>query len=148
MAVNVNAAAHYICNAGNWTVTNLALQKILYLAHMVHIGRYGVPLVNGRFEAWDYGPVHPELYQKVKAFGAKPIPNVFFALDQVGDGLEKSTLQEASNNLLNKSAAELVSNTHWEQGAWAMHYNPSQRNILIPEQDIAREYGTRTGQPH
>jgi uncharacterized phage-associated protein len=143
MTASLNSAAQYICEKSGWTVTQLSLQKILYLAHMVHLGRGYGPLVPGYFEAWDYGPVHPSLYQKVKAFGAKPIPNVFWTDDP--KGAAKEVLDEACDNLLTKSPGQLVQNTHWPRGAWAKHYSPTGRSILIPEADIVAEYKARVG---
>lgn len=144
MAISANTAAEYICNKSGWTVSQLALQKILYLAHMVHLGRGAGPLVKGDFEAWDYGPVHPELYRKVKAFGAKPIQNVFWSLEHVPEQTA-SILDEACTVLLSKSPGELVNNTHWAHGAWARHYIPSAKNIRIPEGSIIDEYKQRVG---
>ena len=74
MTVNVlNAAAHLI-ERSNQSLSNLELQKLLYLAHMFYMGRYdGEPLVHGEFEAWDYGPVHPTLYQRARTFGSNPV---------------------------------------------------------------------------
>jgi uncharacterized phage-associated protein len=48
--------------------THIDLQKLLYFAH----GRFllatgGQPLVSGYFEAWEYGPVHPAIYQAFKS---------------------------------------------------------------------------------
>jgi len=144
MPVSVNAAAKYICERSGWTVTQLSLQKILYLAHMVHLGRHDSPLVPGHFEAWDYGPVHPSLHQKVKAYGAKPIPKVFWPSDEV-EGTAKKVLDDACDNLLRMSPGQLVRNTHWPKGAWAAHYVPSARNIVIPEDSIIDEYRARMG---
>lgn len=143
MGTSLFSAAQYVCEKSGWTVTQLSLQKILYLAHMVHLGRGHGPLVPGHFEAWDYGPVHPALYQKVKAFGAKPIPNVFWSDPPVGSSRE--VLDEACEHLLNKSPGELVQNTHWPFGAWARHYSPAGRSIVIPEADIVAEYKARVG---
>jgi uncharacterized phage-associated protein len=54
-------------------VTNLALQKLLYFAHGLHLVETKRPLVSGFFEAWRYGPVHPVAYRSFKAAGAEPI---------------------------------------------------------------------------
>ncbi|WP_410207286.1 Panacea domain-containing protein [Bradyrhizobium japonicum] len=59
MSIASSSAARHICARGNWGVTNLALQKILYMAQMVHLGRTGQRLVDAEFQAWDYGPVEP-----------------------------------------------------------------------------------------
>lgn len=54
-------------------LTNLALQKLIYFAHGIHLTKTKRPLVSGYFEAWQYGPVHPSVYRAFKPSGAKPI---------------------------------------------------------------------------
>jgi uncharacterized phage-associated protein len=54
-------------------LTNLALQKLLYFVHGLHLVETKRPLVSGFFEAWRYGPVHPIAYRAFKAAGAEPI---------------------------------------------------------------------------
>lgn len=144
MSVGSLDAAKRICELGSWRVTNLALQKILYMAHMVHMGRYdGAHLIDGEFEAWDYGPVEPNVYQKVKAFGSKAIPNFFFSSRPIPDGIEDATIKEACEHLLRKSPGELVAMTHWQGGAWAKNYVPGVRGITISDADIICEYKAR-----
>lgn len=79
MSISVLSAAKYIGELSGWSKTNLELQKIIYLAHMIHLGEHGLdsPLVKGYFQAWDFGTVHRELYQKAKNFGAEPVINIF-----------------------------------------------------------------------
>ncbi|MDA1024183.1 MAG: DUF4065 domain-containing protein [Proteobacteria bacterium] len=102
MAVTSLSAAKLICKLSNWSVTNLKLQKILYIAHMFHMGKNdGAPLVEGEFEAWDYGPVEPSVYKKVKMFGSDPIEDVFFGVPDVeSDSLEYESLNSACDTLL------------------------------------------------
>lgn len=145
MSVASSAAARHICARGNWSVTNLALQKILYMAHMVHLGRTGSRLVDAQFQAWDYGPVEPDLYRKVRMFGDRPIQDIFFVAPVVEGMPERSTLDEACDFLLPKSPGELVAMTHWQNGAWAKHYVPGVRSIPIPDADIIAEYNARVG---
>lgn len=54
-------------------LTNLALQKLLYFAHGIHLVQTKEPLVSGYFEAWQYGPVHPSAYKSFKAAGSSAI---------------------------------------------------------------------------
>jgi uncharacterized phage-associated protein len=54
-------------------ITNLALQKLLYFAHGLHIMEIKEPLVSGYFEAWQYGPVHPAAFAAFKSAGKSPI---------------------------------------------------------------------------
>ena len=62
MAVFILEAAEHLGKQAGWSVSNLKMQKILYIAHQYHLGNYGEPLVHALFEAWDYRPVHPDLY--------------------------------------------------------------------------------------
>ena len=54
-------------------INNLALQKLLYFAHGHSLIQTGVPLVQGAFEAWNNGPVHPAVYHAFKSAGRDPI---------------------------------------------------------------------------
>jgi len=145
MSVSSASAAKFICARGNWSVTNLALQKILYMAHMVHLGRTGNRLINAQFEAWDYGPVEPQLYRQVRMFGNRPIQDIFFAPPIVTGMAERDTLDEACDALISKKPGELVAMTHWQNGAWARHYVPGYRGNSIPDADIIDEYRARIG---
>lgn len=70
------AIANLILDEGSRTgrpVTNLALQKLLYFAHAIFLAERKEPLISGYFEAWQYGPVHPTVYQSFKSAGDQPI---------------------------------------------------------------------------
>ena len=54
-------------------ITNLSLQKLLYFAHGFCLVEDRKPLVNGHFEAWRHGPVHPLAYHAFKDVGRMPI---------------------------------------------------------------------------
>lgn len=54
-------------------ISNLSLQKLLYFAHGIMLTRHNVPLVDGYFEAWEFGPVHPLIYGVFKGYGSAPI---------------------------------------------------------------------------
>ena len=145
MAARLDSVAKFICERGSWRITNLQLQKIIYMAQMIHMGRNdGARLANADFEAWDYGPVEPTLYHKVKMFGAEPIENVFYDARRFRpDDPRRDILIEVCDNLLTKRPGELVDITHWSGGAWAKHYVPGARGIPIPDNDISREYHDR-----
>ena len=86
MTVSSFQVAKKICELSNWTVTNLKLQKILYLAQMVHLGRNnGDPLIDEKFEAWMYGPVLPNLYKIMKEFGGSPVRNRFYNVPPINN---------------------------------------------------------------
>ena len=145
MAARLDSVAKYICDKSGWTVSNLQLQKLMYLAQMIHMGRHnGKPLFEGTFQAWDYGPVEPNLYHKVKAFGSGPVRPVFSeALGFDKDDPRRKVMDDVCKRFLKMSAGDLVDITHSEKGAWADHYTPRARNITIPDEDIFGEYKRR-----
>lgn len=68
--------ANYFIALANETgsfASNLKLQKLVYYAQAWHLALHDTPLFQEDFEAWVHGPVIPELYQKYKSFGWKPI---------------------------------------------------------------------------
>ncbi|WP_018875273.1 Panacea domain-containing protein [Thioalkalivibrio sp. ALJ8] len=139
MTVSAISAAKAICEASDWSVSNLALQKILYIAHMVHYGRTGQPLIDESFEAWDYGPVVPAVYHRAKAFGSDPVGNVFHGARPIEDERALKVIEQTVASLKDKHPGDLVEITHWDGGAWSKHY-PKGRNQIIPHDDIFREY--------
>lgn len=63
-------------------LTNLMVQKHLYFQQGWHLAEFGVPLFEEQIEAWEHGPVVPEVYHKLKKFGkaAIPVPKEFTTL--------------------------------------------------------------------
>lgn len=141
MTVPVLSAAKWLAEHSGWTLSNLEIQKILYLAHMFYMGRHdGEPLVGGVFEAWDYGPVHPDLYHRAKIFGSDPVENVFHEQPNLTDGREQEILEEAYAQLGDLGPGRLVNATHRTGGAWDRNYSRGVRHSIIPNEDIIEEY--------
>lgn len=55
-------------------ISNLKLQKLVYYAQGFTLAVTGKPLFNEPIEAWQHGPVVPDLYHKYKDHGAYGIP--------------------------------------------------------------------------
>jgi len=143
MSVSVFSAARHLCDASAWTLSNLKLQKILYLAHMVHLGEHGGPLIHEGFEAWNYGPVSPDLYRRVKAFGSEPVRNVFHGYPAPPEGSAAAAMDEVYAQVGNWTAGQLVRVTHRKNGAWDKTYIPGALGIPIPDALILQEYRDR-----
>ena len=140
--VNVLSAARQLVERSGRTLTNLQLHKILYLAQMYHLGERKTRLINGDFEAWDYGPVLPVLYSQAKIFGGGPVLRVFGA-GEIFDPERGKWLEDAYDQLGKLSAGRLVSITHMKDGAWATYYRPNMHGIKIPDEAIIDEYRLR-----
>jgi uncharacterized phage-associated protein len=55
------------------SLSNLKLQKLVYYAQGFHLANYRRPLFQEPIEAWEHGPVVPQLYHAFKQHGATPI---------------------------------------------------------------------------
>ncbi|MCY4211141.1 MAG: DUF4065 domain-containing protein [Gammaproteobacteria bacterium] len=143
MAIHIFQAAKYAGAYTDWSKSNLELQKIIYIAHMLHIGRSDGPLVDGLFQAWHLGPVHPDLYHRAKVFGADPVRNIFRTFDVDESASEIVSLSDTLKTVSDYSGSKLVAITHWEQGAWYKNYIPGEKHTIIPNSDIREEYENR-----
>jgi len=140
MTISVFDAARTLGYYSDWKLSNLQMQKILYLAHMVYMDKNsGEPLVDEDFQAWDYGPVLPSLYYKIKFFGNKPVKDIFYRNNILTDGPESEILKEAVKKFSNVNPGSLIALTHRESGAWDKNYVRG-ANIPIPNKEILAEY--------
>lgn len=145
MAARLDSVAKYLCERSDWSLSNLSLQKLLYLAQMFHMGRHdGRRLAEAGFEAWDYGPVEPDLYHQSKIFGAGPVRDVFYDARTFRDtDPRRKTMDDVCKKFLRYSPGDLIEITHWDGGAWARNYMPGRRNAPIPDEQIWKEYNDR-----
>jgi uncharacterized phage-associated protein len=62
-----------LSEAYNVPITNLSLQKLLFFIQGFHYLNYDKLLFEEEIEAWNFGPVIPEIYHQFKKFGKNPI---------------------------------------------------------------------------
>lgn len=117
-------------------VTPLQLEKLLYFAQGWHLARYGKPLFEEDFCAWDLGPVIPSVYHKYKIYGRTGImrEGVPCAAECFTDE-EFSLLLDVAREYMRYSAAWLVHLTHEKDTPW----DRTERNSEICK-DTIRDY--------
>ncbi len=147
MSLPILDAAQFILENSRRTVTQLELQKLLYLSQMTHLGKYNKPVLAARFEAWKFGPVNRLLYNEIKRFGANPIPSTEIlgnvdTISAVGHTAQ-AVLNQTVDELSEMTASDLIRITHWVKGAWAKTYNSKNPNSEIPESLMRQEYFDR-----
>lgn len=93
------------------------------------------PLFAETFEAWQYGPVNPKIYNYFKKYGRNEIPKKEEIL-YVTDVESEETMEAVWNNYGDYNAFELVEMTH-EQTPWKEAY---ENNTCITNEDIKQYF--------
>lgn len=143
MAIRALRAAKYLGKISKWKYTHLELQKLVYLSHMFHLVNEEKPLVDNRFEAWEWGPVHVDLYYELRLAGATRIPKSFQEWKEQkllsDDSSETQWLKYISECFPPGNGARLLSITHNAHSAWKRLYK-RMMNVEISDADIIQEY--------
>jgi uncharacterized phage-associated protein len=100
-------------------LSNLQLQKLVYICHGYMLGWKNKPLSSEPMEAWEYGPVVDSVYHLFKSNGSKVIP----VKEDIATGLDgDEEAEHIINGVLtlygNKGAIDLVSLTHQPGTPW------------------------------
>lgn len=137
--INILDAAKYFVylsySGSRASLTPLKLQKILYFAQGWSYVWDNRPLFADTFEAWQYGPVNPKVYNYFKKYGRNEIPEEEGIL-HVSDEDSKETMEAVWYDYRNYSAFELVEMTH-EQLPWKKAYED---NTFITNEDIKQYF--------
>ncbi|KAA6205853.1 MAG: DUF4065 domain-containing protein [Candidatus Tokpelaia sp.] len=124
------------------TLTPMQLLKLVYLAHGWMLGLYGRPLIKDGIQAWQYGPVIPTLYDKIKHFRSNPVEgrlsNENFALDES----EKSIVKQVYDIYGSLTGPQLSRLTHAPGTPWSNTYCPGIFGSVISN-DLIADYFKR-----
>jgi uncharacterized phage-associated protein len=130
-----------LADARGLRVTNLTLQKLLYFAHGQFLVTRGLPLVDGYFEAWRYGPVHPTVYNSFKVAESGPIRERAVGFDYrlqqaytiaVPDDRDaREHVERVLIRLGQVPAGRLIEISHAPRGPWAETVNKSGTNAVL-----------------
>ena len=113
-------------------LTNMKVNKLLYLSQGYYLRKYGKTLFDDPIEAWDHGPVIPSVYSTYKEFGDKPITTYDAArAKQVPEEAREIFLQVA-RKYGERTAAALRRMTHVAGSPWAKVYQEGQAHVVIP----------------
>tara|TARA_R110002074_G_scaffold384791_2_gene565654 strand:- start:555 stop:1199 length:645 start_codon:yes stop_codon:yes gene_type:complete len=141
-------------------LTQMQLQKLAYISHGWNLAINGEALVLDPVEAWDYGPVFPELYQHAKFFGRNPITReitpsdndavAFFLSPEIRkdkkpyqaklSASEKDIIDRVWNRFGNFSAFQLSELTHKPDTPWYQTYFTRGKSAVINSKVIRSHY--------
>lgn len=118
--------ARYIvnkCVEDNRPVSNLQLQKILYYVQINFMRLLSEPAFDDEIEAWQYGPVVPEVYYEFADCGGTDIYRTYpGAQNLFKNNNEKQIVDKVITLCLRLNPWELVERTHRPNTPWARVY--------------------------
>jgi uncharacterized phage-associated protein len=126
----------------------------MYFCHGTHLARFGEPLVDGYFEAWDHGPVHPLIWREFNEFRSNPITRKSFSTNLVTgekklvqspkEQIVKTLIAETVLQLRQLTASQLREKSHAIGGPWHSVIESAKINLAsrlrIPDSVILQLY--------
>lgn len=141
MAYSAYEIAKYVvtkCTEDNSPISNLQLQKILYFLQIDFLRNRGEQLFTDDFEAWQFGPVVPDVYYKFCGFGAMKIRMKYDVKIESDVKLAVDTIVENKRIL---KPWDLVEDTHKKGKAWDTIFKEGEGNHQVIPKELIRLRG-------
>jgi uncharacterized phage-associated protein len=142
-AVDVAYKMLEIAKGSGIELSNLQLQKLLYIAHGYLLAWKNKPMFSDEISAWKYGPVIHSVYNEFKSYGAEKIP-----VGPVESGVTDDDVIQTLSGILklygDRDAMALVTLTHqpktpWHK-VWEIDGGRQQLFAQIPDELIKDHY--------
>lgn len=133
--------ADYIINTSPKDLSNLELQKTMYFVELDYCKQTGKSLIDEDFEAWDYGPVVPEVYREFRDYGAESIDRTNKM--SISEEIQKDIVDSSIKRCSQKRPWELVSESHRNDGAWQKTID---KNLVVIDKELIAEEASKYGQ--
>lgn len=145
-------SAHAVANAfldlaeqEGRSLTNMQVQKLVFLAHGYMLAIYDRPLYYDNTHAWQWGPVVPRLYKAMQRFGSGFVSDRLTSKDASKDAIDdsdadaKAVVHAVWQGYGHRSGGELSSITHKSGSPWSKTWERKKFDV-IPTEDIAAYY--------
>lgn len=142
MTISSHAVANaFIAIAGKEgkQLTNMQLQKLVFIAHGYCLAFLGTPLFFHNTHAWQWGPVVPKLYKALQKYGSAFIPEPIEADDTMPDtGDEAEILGAIWKSYGHYTGTQLSALTHKDNTPWSYTWDRNRFGII--EKDLISEH--------
>lgn len=134
-----NALIHHGIQADR-PLTSLQVVKLTYFCHGWMMGLYDRGLSAQPVEAWQYGPVIPDVYHAVKVNGRHPIHSEMDVVPEQFDEYEEHLIGEVFDKYGQFSGIQLSQLTHAIGTPWHQVWTKYGRNAIIPDPMIHKHF--------
>lgn len=133
------------CNDQKYIISNLKLQKILYFVQAKFLTEMPYPCFSENIEAWNFGPVVPQIYNEYKRYGSGHIPKIetyfkynkddyfsmkkYYYTPDVISVDDQPLITSMVDTCSHYSASQLVTITH-KQAPWRNAFSPYLNNVI------------------
>lgn len=137
-------ANEFLKLAGNQPINQMWLQKLVYMAHGWNLAINDEPLIAGRIEAWDGGPVMRKIWDQMRDLGRNAsglfgrTPEEPYVAD-LSDG-EKAVIERVWKRYGGYTGRQLSNMTHQEGTPWSNAYFGRGRNAKLRDDDIKQHF--------
>lgn len=121
-------------------LTPMQVLKLVYIAHGWMLGLYGRPLISEEVEAWQYGPVIPDLYNAMRRFKSQPVQGAIRNGNGRLDDQEENIIDQVYRIYGQKSGPALSRLTHQAGSPWQLVYRQGSFGDVIPNDLIEDHY--------
>lgn len=125
---------------GGKQLTNMQLQKLVFLSQGYTLAILGDELYYHDTHAWQWGPVVPKLYKSLQKFGRDFVDENLSAEDTIDPSSDEaaiiSAVWEGYGHMTGMQLSEL---THKPNTPWSVTWEHSQFDV-IPQELIAEHY--------
>ncbi len=129
------------------SLTAMQLLKLVYIAHGWFLGLYGKPLIEDEVQAWQYGPVIPRLYNRIRRFKAAPVEGPIAPVGTESlSSEEESIIRQVYDLYGSRTGPELSRMTHAAGTPWRLIYRHGCFGTVIPN-DLIEDYYRRLAVP-
>lgn len=136
------------------SLTQMKIQKLVYISHGYCLAILNKPLIDDEIQAWQYGPIIPQLYNEFKVFGKNEIDTLAynFELDDEFNIIkdipkvdeEDTQIKELINAVWEKykdyTGPNLSNLTHRKNTPWDKTYKSGYLNMTIDNEIIKEHY--------
>jgi len=144
-------------------LTQMQLQKLVYIANGWNLAITGAPLTHDAPQAWDHGPVYKELWDALRQYGRAPIKEEIKNKDYIPgsfdtDNLDSPACAQLSDNetsVIDRvfrdyskfHAFQLSALTHKNGTPWTTVYDGGEGRFDSIDSDLIKEHfiGIATG---
>jgi uncharacterized phage-associated protein len=138
-----HAVANVFLNLTETALTNMQVQKLVYIAHGFHLALFDKPLYYHNTHAWQFGPVIPKLYEDLREYGNGAVKELLICDDDIPKKSESFKLIEVIFSKYSSFTGGQLSNlTHLSGTPWDKTWE-NNRFGIIPIESIKQHYQTK-----